>query len=197
VPGNVLIVEGTAAVGKTTLCSKLVRTIASRDPIPSLFHFRQAFTYHPLNPDHPDNQPNDAATKVHLSGLLNRIRDLAARPGYVILETLHWSLSLRPGIKDAAWYAEYEAALRVLGAKTLLVVADESRHYSQLMARRDTEFFSTYGRRYGGTTEEVISYYIREQATFTEIADRSTIRTMTLDSSSEGALEQALGLWEE
>ncbi len=194
---NILIVEGTAAVGKTTLCSKLVRSVAARDPIPSLFSFRQAFTYHPLNPDHPESCRDDSATKQHLDGLLNQIRRLATAPSYIVLETLHWTLSLRPGIDDPAWYQRYEAALRDLGARVVLVVADELHHSRQLEERQGTEFFSTYGRRYGNDTSEVIDYYTREQATFLEVAQQSTLRSLTLDSSSEEAVEQALRLWEE
>jgi hypothetical protein len=44
----------------------------------------------------------------------------------------------------------------------VLVVADRKRHHRQLLERSGTDFFSTYGLRYGRTEEQVIDYYMRE-----------------------------------
>ena len=100
---HILIVEGTAAVGKTTLCSALIREVASRERVPSLFNFRQSFTYHPLDSDHPSTFADDDRVKSHLDDFWSLVRRLSAWPGYILIESLHWTWSsLRRSSKPPA-----------------------------------------------------------------------------------------------
>lgn len=79
----------------------------------------------------------------------------------------------------------------------LLVVAEEMRHRPPLEERQGSEFFSTYGRRYGDDTGEIIDYHLREQVTFLEVVQQIASKSLILDSSSEGAVERARRFLEE
>ncbi len=187
--------EGGVPTGKTTLCAELVRKLAGRARVPSIFHFRQTHTYHPLNPDHPASTANETAAKKLLDDLLDQMRRLAEHEGFILLETLHWTLAQRPGIDDATWLARYEAALAALGAKVVLVRASAVRQRAQLHERTDTEFFSLYGRKYGATEAEVTEYYLREAECFDRIASASDLSCFTIDTSAADSVDQVMAFW--
>ena len=192
---NIMIVEGAAATGKTTLCTVLVRRIAAMQKVPSLHSFRQSSTYHPLNPDCPDSKPSPETTKKHLNKLLTQVVSLASSPGYILLESLVWTLWMRPGGLDRQWLSGYESKLADLGARVLLVSPTESRHRQQLLERSGTEFYGIYGRRYGHSESEVIEYYLNEQKAFRALARSSTLNSMILDTFSDHAVDQAFDFW--
>ncbi len=192
---HLLIVEGSAAVGKTTLCSELVRLVTSQKRVPSFFNFRQNFTYHPLNPDHPDCPVSDEDIKHHLTKFLEQIRSLSRPPSYLLMESLHWTLTLRPGLDDKQWLREYEKDLLALGARIVLLIADESTHRTQLKERSGSEFYTTYGQMYGNSEEEIIEYYLSEQNRFHKIADSTLLPVCILERTDPDYVEKAFKFW--
>ena len=103
---------------------------------------------------------------------------------------------MRPGGIDRNWYIAFESDLASIGAKSVLVIADEGRHRRQLLERSGSEFFSTYGQRYGSTESEVVGYYIDEQKRFKALAEESPINSLMIDTSSPDPVERALNFWD-
>lgn len=191
-----LIVEGSAAVGKTTLCSELVRLLAGKNLVPNLFNFRQSFTYHPLNLDLAESNIQPEVVERHLERLLTLLIDLAEHPGYILLESFHWTIAARSNGIDFGWFDKFELSIAAAGAKSVLVLASPERHKLQLLERSGADFFSIYGARYGDSEEEIIRYYQSEQARLKKMAEQSPIDSIELDTSTADAAECVLSYWE-
>lgn len=132
-PFKALLVEGTSGVGQSTLIDALLRRhVASSAPrkIRSLMHLAQSHTYGPLARAEDARTLTVAQNLAHLDRIVGTVEWFHAsvqehdRPwAYAILDTLHLTHCVRPGVVNWPDVAEIDARLAALGSKLLFLEA--------------------------------------------------------------------------
>jgi hypothetical protein len=125
-PFKALLVEGTSGVGKSTLIDTLIRRqVGSRKPrkIRTLVHLAQSHTYGPLA-QLEDRGLTAAANLLHLERIVSHLEWLHAsvqehdRPWcFVLIDTLHLTHCVRPGVVKWGDVERFDSRLAELGCK--------------------------------------------------------------------------------
>ena len=205
---NALLVEGVPGIGKSTLIDTLLRrhmAEAAARKVRTLLHLAQTHTFGPLA------APADAGTltvrdnRAHLRRVVALLEWLHAGvqhpahpPCFVLIDTLHLTHCLRPGVVRWSDVADFDARLAALGCKLLLLRAgtDVVRERS-VETRWATPFVQDYAVKFGRTHDELHAYFLREQHRFTELFASSAMPKLAL--SNDGAVgdvvDQADALW--
>ena len=117
---------------------------------------------------------------------------------YVLIDTLHLTHCLRPGVLEWCDVAEFDDRLAALGCKLLLLrgQTDVVRERS-VDARWETSFVRDYAVRFGRTPDELHAYFLREQERFSDMFARSAMPK--LERSNAGAenevVDEANAFW--
>jgi len=165
-----LLVEGTCGVGKSTLR----RALQAHRP---LLHVGPRSTYAPLVPAEDAGTLDDRANAEHLERVVAELRALgAAHPAttLVLVETLHVTQRLRPGVLSPASFRAVDDALRELGCRTLLLHAPAAVLVDRVIAQRRGTGFARYASRFGTTEADVGNYFVREQARMRDLVARES-----------------------
>lgn len=185
-----LLVEGVAGIGKTTLINSLIRQfVDSNKRIRSSLHLTQAHTYHPLAPDEIDSKLSPEQNIAHLeqilsllSWLVSSVSDEQRKIFFCTMDTFHITHCVRPGILSWNDVAKFDRRLHQLGCKLLFLRATEETIWERTVwGRRDNEFITYYGRKYGDCLESIHNYYVQEQEKMLAIAELSAMERLMID----------------
>ncbi|HEY6237472.1 MAG TPA: hypothetical protein VIW69_20400 [Candidatus Elarobacter sp.] len=205
---NALLVEGVPGIGKSTLIDALLRRHVDSAParkLRTLVHLAQTHTFGPLA------APGDAGTltvpanRAHLERIAGMMEWLHADvqhpahpPCFVVIDTLHLTHCLRPGVLEWSDVAEFDDRLAALGCKLLLLRAQSNVVRERSVdARWETSFVRDYAVRFGRTHDELHAYFLREQERFADMFARSAMPKLQLanDGAVEDVLDEAYALW--
>ncbi len=205
---NALLVEGIPGIGKSTLIDALLRRHVVDAParnVRTLVHLAQTHTFGPLAAPADAGTLTVAGNRAHLERIVGMMEWLHAGvqhrahpPCYVLIDTLHLTHCLRPGVLEWSDVAEFDARLAALGCKLLLLRArTEVVRARSVDARWTTSFVRDYAVRFGGTHDELHAYFLREQDRFTDMFARSAMPKLELanDGAVEDVIDEADGLW--
>ncbi len=207
-PFKALIVEGTSGAGKSTLIDALLRRhIESRAPrkIRSLVHLAQSHTYGPLAIAENGGTLTVAQNLAHLDGIVAHLKWLHSsvqehdRPwSFAVLDTLHLTHCVRPGV--VAWQdvITIDSRLATLGCKLIFLEASPDALWTRgILPRRNEQFILEYARQFGSTLEAIHDYFVREQEMLRNLFDQSAMPKLLLDAnpSVDSLVEQSYAFW--
>jgi hypothetical protein len=207
-PCEILIIEGTSGVGKSSLIDALLRRhVAARGSrkIRSVLHLAQSHTFGPLARAEDGGNLTVAQNLAHLDRIVSPLEWFHAsvqehdRPwAFAILDTLHLTHCVRPG--TVAWpdVAPVDVRLAALGAKLLFLEAQPSTLWHRgIVPRLNEQFILEYARKFGRTNEEIHAYFVREQETLRALFDHSAMLKLSLnaDESVETLTDHAYQFW--
>ncbi|MGH9900796.1 MAG: hypothetical protein ACRD68_03050 [Pyrinomonadaceae bacterium] len=210
VPFHALLVEGIPGVGKSTLIDALVRrhvNSADTRKIRPLVHLCQAHTYGPLAPAEDagiltlnDNLRHLEHVVSTIEWLRGSVRNHARPSCFVLIDTLHLTHCLRPGVLTWPDAAAFDRRLAAAGCGLLLLRASAAvvRERS-IEARADWPFLREYAAKFGRTREELHGYFIHEQEQFTHMFRRSAMPKLLIenDGAVESITDEAYEFWRE
>jgi hypothetical protein len=207
-PFKALLVEGTSGVGKSTFIDALLRRhISNAKPrkIRSLIHLAQSHTYGPLA------KPEDAHTLTveenlaHLERIVGGIEWLHAcvqdhdRPwGFMIVDTLHLTHCVRPGVVRWNDVATIDRRLATIDCKLLFLEASPGSIWERgIAARANSQFILEYARKFGQTQEEIHRYFVKEQDAMAVLFESSVMPKLKLknDLEIENSLDEVYEFW--
>ncbi len=207
-PFSALLVEGVPGIGKSTLIDALLRRhVAAAQPrqVRTLVHLAQTHTFGPLAALSDAGTLTLADNRAHLERIVGMMEWLHAGvqhpahpPCFVLIDTLHLTHCLRPGVVQWNDVAAFDDRLAALGCKLLLLraEADVVRERS-VDARWATAFVQEYAVKFGRTHDELHAHFLREQDRFAELFTRSAMPKLAL--SNDGAvgdvLDAAAAVW--
>jgi len=207
-PFKALLVEGTSGVGKSTLIDALIRRHASSAQprkIRSLIHLAQSHTYGPLAGREDRGTLTAEDSVQHLQAILHMLQWLHAavqehtKPWcFVILDTLHLTHCVRPGVVGWSDVEPIDRALAALGCKLLFLHAQPQTIWERGIAPRANEqFLQQYAKKFGRTHEEIHEHFVREQETLSNLLTRSAMPKLLMryDEDCGKAVEEAFRFW--
>ncbi len=190
-PFHALLVEGIPGIGKSTLIDALLRRhveTAGDRQIRTVFYLSQAHTYGPLAPAEDAGTLTLTDNLKHLEHIVRTVEWLKAsvqeqaRPScFVLIDTLHLTHCLRPGVLSWADAAACDRRLANAGCKLLVLHATaEVVRERALNARAEWPFLQQYAAKFGRTHDELHTYFMTEQAEFTRMYQRSVMPKLLL-----------------
>lgn len=206
---RVLLVEGVPGLGKTTVVDGVLRRYVEAtapESIRTALALAQTHTYGPLVGREDDGSLTKADNLAHLEtivGGLDWLVDAAhAQPRtkcVIVVDTLHLTHCLRPGVLDWPDVAGIDARLADLGARLLLLDAtDETVRQRTVAARAATEFIHGYALgRFGRDEGEIAAHFCRERDRFRALFTSSVMskRLIAAEAPAGDIVEQALEFW--
>jgi hypothetical protein len=210
-PFKALLVEGTSGVGKSTLIDALIRrhagTAAPRK-IRTLIHLAQSHTYGPLAIPEDRGTLTVAQNRQHLDRIVNTlewlhagVQEHARAPWcFVVIDTLHLTHCVRPGIVKWTDVAPYDVRLAALGCKLLLLQASPQTIWERgIEPRKDQQFLLEYAKKFGKNHHEIHAYFVGEQQALADLFSHSVMpkRLLQNDGTVNHALDEAYRLWME
>jgi hypothetical protein len=209
-PFKALLIEGTSGVGKSTLIDALIRRhVDSAKPrkIRTLVHLAQSHTYGPLAGSEDDGSLTVDANLRHLERIVGTVEWLHAsvqehsRPWcFVLLDTLHVTHCVRPGVVKWGDVELFDRRLADLGCKLLFLQGSPATIWERgILPRAGDQFIQEYAKKFGRTHEEIHGYFVREQEKLGELFSRSVMRKKVVqsDGALDGLLEEAFAFWTE
>lgn len=203
-----LLVEGTSGVGKSTLIDALIRRhVAACAPrkIRSVVHLAQSHTYGPLAIAEDRGTLTVADNLQHLERIVNLLEWLHAsvqehsKPWcFVILDTLHLTHCVRPGVVQWADVSPIDRRLAALGCKLVTVRASTQQLWQRgIEPRKNEQFLMQYARKFGQTHEEIHAHFAREQQILDGLFAQSVMPKLILqnDAAVDDVLDESYQFW--
>lgn len=184
---RILLVEGVPGIGKSTLADGLVRHYVNAEAagrLRTVFALAQTHTYGPLAHGEDDGTLTRAQNLSHIDRIVASLEWLAEhargqnRPKtFIIVDTLHLTHCLRPGVVKWEDVIDCDERLAAIGGKLLLLDADDETIATRTVrARAATEFIRAYALgRFGRDDEELIAHFCRERDAFRQMFERSRL----------------------
>jgi len=205
-----LLVEGTSGVGKSRLIDALIRRHVDSSrckKIRTLVHLAQSHTYGPLAGSEDDGTLTVGANLDHLDHIVGAMVWLHAgvrehkRPWcFVIVDTLHLTHCVRPGVVRWDDVAQVDQRLAAIGCRLLFLEATPATIWERgIKPRVDEQFIREYARKFGQTNEDIHQHFVREQKTLAGLFSRSAMPKLHLSGENdiERLVEQAYQYWAE
>ena len=200
-PFKALLVEGTSGVGKSTLIDTLIRRhVEAAQPrkIRTLVHLAQSHTYGPLAVPEDNGTLTAEENVAHLERIVSIVEWLHAsvqehtRPWcFVIIDALHLTHCVRPGVVKWSDVETFDHRLAALGCKLLFLKASPSAIWERGIMPRVNEQFMQYARKFGESHEAIHRYFVKEQDVLAELFARSAMPKLLLDSEGDPEPTQA------
>ena len=201
-PFNALLVEGIPGIGKSTLIDALIRRHVNSAGIRqtrTLVHLCQAHTLGPLA------SAEDAGTLTikdnvnHLEHIVRMVewlqrsvQDHKRQSCFVLIDTLHLTHCLRPGIMTWEDAATFDRRLARLGCRLIVLRASPEVVWERSIEARTTwSFLRNYMSKFGRTDEELHRYFMYEQEQFIQMFERSAMAKLLM--LNNGAVESITG----
>jgi hypothetical protein len=207
-PFKALLVEGTSGVGKSTLIDALIRQhVSQAEPrkIRSLVHLAQSHTYGPLAVPEDKGTLTIAENQRHLERIVSTLEWLHAsvqehnKPWcFVLVDTLHFTHCVRPGVVSWGDVAPFDCRLAALGCKLLFLRGSSATLWNRgIQPRMNEQFLVEYAKKFGRNHDEIHAYFMREQDTLTSLFERSSMAKLALDNdvSTATQLETISTFW--
>jgi len=209
-PFKALLVEGTSGVGKSTLIDALIRRhVNSSKPrkIRTLVHLAQSHTYGPLAQLEDHGSLTAATNLLHLERIVSHLEWLHAsvqehdRPWcFVLIDTLHLTHCVRPGVVTWSDVEIFDNRLAELGCKLCFLGVSPSAIWERgITPRQNEQFIQEYAQKFGHTLQEIHQYFVREQEVLAELYSRSCTPKLLLqnDGLPDNAADEAWSFWTE
>jgi thymidylate kinase len=207
-PFKALLVEGTSGVGKSTLIDALVRrhvdAVAPRK-IRTLVHLAQSHTYGPLAQAEDDVTLTAEENARHLERIVATLEWLHAgvqehvRPWcFVIIDALHLTHCVRPGVVKWKDVESFDLRLAALGCKLLFLEVSAPTIWKRgIEPRMKEQFIQEYAKKFGQSHEEIHEYFVREQETLAGLFRQSAMNKLLVnhEGTPEAAVDAAYRLW--
>jgi hypothetical protein len=209
-PFNALLVEGIPGIGKSTLIDALIRRHVNSAAVRqtrTFVHLCQAHTFGPLA------SPEDAGTLTvsdnlnHLERIVSiiewlqrSVQDHRRQSCFVLIDTLHLTHCLRPGVLTWQDVAAFDCRLARLGCRLAVLQASPEVIWERSIAARTTwSFLRNYMSKFGRTDEELHKYFMYEQEQFAEMFERSAMPKLMMpnDGVVESITDTAYKFWRE
>jgi len=204
---HALLVEGIPGIGKSTLIDALIRChIESSDQrrIRSFLHLSQTHTYGPLAPAEDRGSLTVEANLQLLDRIAQTLEWLHAglrhsdKPCFVLIDSLHLTHCLRPGILTWEDAAPIDRRLAEIGCKLLLLTGTADTIRSRTIhARADSQFLTQYATKFGQTLEMIHAHFVGEQSEFIRMFGASALekRMFENDGGLDTIVEDAYRFW--
>lgn len=207
-PFSALLVEGIPGIGKSTLIDALVRrhvNSAGARQLRTVVHLCQAHTIGPLAAaevagtlTRDDNFSHLEQVVSFIEWLRDSVRDHTRPSCFVLIDTLHLTHCLRPGV--LAWHdvADFDRRLAAAGCRLLMLAAAAEVVWERsIKARADWPFLTEYAVKFGRTHEELHEYWLGEQRHFTEMCGQSAMPKLMMsnDGAVESITDEAYDFW--
>ncbi|NTU47266.1 hypothetical protein HGA88_06575 [Candidatus Roizmanbacteria bacterium] len=190
---KILLVEGIAGIGKSTIIDLLIRKHiqeAEQRKIRTFLHLTQAHTYGPLAPDEDSNSLTRSANLLHLDKITSFLSWMAQSVEkekilkfFCIIDTLHLTHCVRPGILDWKDVLPTDSLLAKLGTKLIFVKAQPKTILERTIElRKDNQFITHYGKRFGSNLEEIHQYFVGEQLKMARLFAASGLQKIELNA---------------
>lgn len=209
-PFNALLVEGIPGIGKSTLIDVLIRRHVNSAGIRqtrTLVHLCQAHTIGPLASAEVAGTLTAEDNLSHLERVVSTIewlhisvQDHTRASCFVLVDTLHLTHCLRPGVLTWQEVAEFDRRLAATGCKLIVLQATPEVVWERsIKARADWPFLLDYAVRFGRTHEELHKYWLSEQQQFAQMSERSAMPKLLISNNGvvESITDEAYNFWRE
>jgi hypothetical protein len=114
------------------------------------------------------------------------VQDQRQPSGFVVVDTLHLTQCLHPGLLTWSDVESVDRRLAALGCKLLLLRGSTDVIWQRcIQARAHWWLKGEYAKRFGRTHEDFHAYFVGEQERFSEMAKRSLLQTLVLDNDGQ------------
>ena len=206
---RLLLVEGVPGLGKSTVLDRLVRrhvATAEERRVRTLLHLTQAHTYGPLAPGEDAGTLTREASLEHLDRLVRLLEWLAAAVAgeartkcFALVDTLHLTHCLRPGV--LAWddAAPFDRRLAAAGCRLLLLDANDATVRGRAVeSRAETSFIRDYAlRRLAPDHDALARYFAGERDAFRRMFAASAMPRLALAAETplDDLADSAYAFW--
>ena len=207
-PFSALLVEGIPGLGKSTLIDALVRrhvNSAGARQLRTVVHLCQAHTIGPLAAaevagtlTRDDNFSHLEHVVSFVEWLYDSVRDHTRASCFVLIDTLHLTHCLRPGVLAWRDVADFDRRLAATGCRLLVMqAAAEVVWERSIRARADWPFLTEYAVKFGRTHEELQEYWLSEQRQFVQMCGQSAMQKLLMsnDGAVESITDEAYNFW--
>jgi hypothetical protein len=118
----------------------------------------------------------------------------------VLVDTLHLTHCVRPGVVEWTNVEPYDRRLATRGCKLLFLQATPATIWERgIKPRANQQFIQEYARKFGRTEEEIHRHFVREQETLAGLFSRSVMSKLLVqnDAAPDNRLEEAWRFWTE
>jgi hypothetical protein len=202
-----LLVEGVPGIGKSTVIDALIRRHANSTAprkIRTLVHLAQSHTYGPLARAEDSGTLTVEQSVAHLERIAGIIEWLHAgvqehrKPWcFVVIDTLHLTHCLRPGVVEWTDVVPIDRRLAQVGCKLLLLTGTRDTIWRRSIEDRTESQFLEYARKFGRTDADLHAHFAGEQVKFRGMFERSEMPriSMSNDGDVEDVVDTAYRFW--
>ena len=209
-PFNALLVEGIPGIGKSTLIDALIRRHVNSAAVRqtrTLVHLCQAHTFGPLAPAEDAGTLKAEDNLNHLERIVSiiewlerSVQDHLRQSCFVLIDTLHLTHCLRPGVLAWQDVMAFDRRLAQVGCRLIVLQAGAEVVWERSIEARTTwSFLRNYMSKFGRTDEELHKYFMYEQEQFTQMFQMSAMPKLLIsnDSALESITDTAYKFWRE
>jgi thymidylate kinase len=209
-PFNAVLVEGIPGIGKSTLIDALIRrhvNSAETRQVRTLVHLCQAHTLGPLASAEDagtltvkDNLKHLEQVVGLIEWLYESVQDHQRQSCFVVIDTLHLTHCLRPGVMTWQDAEAFDRRLARLGCKLIVLQSSPEVVWQRSIDARTTwSFLRRYMSKFGRTDEELHTYFMYEQEQFAQMFEQSAMPKLLMpnDGDVESIESEAYKFWRE